>query len=63
MFSLYMLGTLEKSNELFADFYEKSLYPEVKDRVPNKIAAVPDERCRMIDLSVTETLRLKKVAA
>jgi benzoyl-CoA reductase subunit B len=48
MFSLYVLGTLEKSNDAFADFYEKDLYPEVKDRVANKIAAVADERCRMI---------------
>jgi benzoyl-CoA reductase subunit B len=48
MFSLYVLGTLEKSNKDIADFYEKELYPEVKDRVANKIAAVADEQCRML---------------
>jgi len=32
MFSLYVLGVMEKSNDDFADFYEKDLYPEVKDR-------------------------------
>jgi benzoyl-CoA reductase subunit B len=48
MFSLYVLGTLEKSNQAIADFYEKELYPEVKDRVANKIAAVADERCRVL---------------
>lgn len=48
MFSLYVLGTLEKSNEAIADFYEKELYPEVKDRVANKIAAVGGEQCRML---------------
>jgi benzoyl-CoA reductase subunit B len=39
---------MEKSNDDFADFYEKDLYPEVKDRVVNKIAAVADERCRIM---------------
>jgi len=48
MFSLYVLGTLEKSNEAIADFYEKELYPEVKDRVANQIAAVAGEQCRML---------------
>ena len=48
MFSLYVLGTLEKSNDEYADFYEKDLYPEVKDRVANKTAAVAGEQCRMI---------------
>jgi benzoyl-CoA reductase subunit B len=48
MFSLYVLGVMEKSNDDFADFYEKDLYPEVKDRVVNKIAAVADERCRIM---------------
>ncbi len=48
MFSLYVLGTLEKSNKNIADFYEKELYPEVKDRVANQIAAVGDEQCRML---------------
>ena len=48
MFSLYVLGTLEKSDKDIADFYEKELYPEVKDRVANNIAAVGDEQCRML---------------
>jgi benzoyl-CoA reductase subunit B len=48
MFSLYVLGTLEKSNKDIADFYEKELYPEVKDRVANNIAAVAGEQCRML---------------
>jgi hypothetical protein len=48
MFSLYVLGTLEKSNDAFADFYEKDLYPEVRDRVDNKIAALANEQCRVM---------------
>ncbi len=48
MFSLYVLGTLEKSNKVIADFYKNELYPEVKDRVANQIAAVADERCRIL---------------
>ncbi|MEW5724806.1 MAG: benzoyl-CoA reductase, bzd-type, subunit O [Thermodesulfobacteriota bacterium] len=48
MYSLYVLGTLEKSNDEVADFYEKELYPEVKYRVENQIAAVADERCRVM---------------
>ena len=48
MFSLYVLGTLEKSNKDIADFYERELYPEVKDRVANNIAAVAGEQCRML---------------
>jgi benzoyl-CoA reductase subunit B len=47
MFSLYVLGTLEKSNADIAHFYKNELYPEVKDRVANKIAAVPGEQCRV----------------
>lgn len=48
MYSLYVLGTLEKSNKDIAQFYKEELYPEVKDRVANKIAAVANERCRVI---------------
>ena len=48
MFSLYVLGTLEKSDKDIADFYEKELYAEVKDRVANNIAAVAGEQCRML---------------
>jgi benzoyl-CoA reductase subunit B len=47
MYSLYVLGTLMKSNGKVADFYEK-LYEEVKDRVDRGIAAVPNERCRVM---------------
>ena len=49
MFSLYVLGTLEKLNKDIAHFYYKNeLYPEVKDRVANKIAAVAGEQYRML---------------
>jgi len=48
MFSLYVLGTLEKSHKDIAHFYKNELYPEVKDRVANKIAAVGGEQCRML---------------
>jgi benzoyl-CoA reductase subunit B len=48
MFSLYVLGTLEKSNKDIADFYKKVLYPEIKDRVANNIAAVGNETVRML---------------
>ncbi len=48
MFSLYVLGTLSKSNKAIADFYRNELYPEVKERVANDIAAVADEQCRVL---------------
>ncbi len=48
MFSLYVLGTLEKSNQAIASFYRNELYPEVKDRVANQIAAVSGEQCRVL---------------
>jgi benzoyl-CoA reductase subunit B len=48
MFSLYVLGILQKSKKEFADYYQNELYPEVQDRVANKIAAVANERCRML---------------
>jgi benzoyl-CoA reductase subunit B len=47
MFSLYVLGTLMKHSKVVADFYEE-LRDEVKDRVDNKIAAIPNERCRLM---------------
>lgn len=47
MFSLYVLGTLEKHSKEVADFYEE-LLDEVKYRVENKIAAVKHERCRLM---------------
>jgi benzoyl-CoA reductase subunit B len=47
MYSLYVLGTLNKSSPAFADFYEE-LRDEVRDRVRRGIAAVPHERCRVM---------------
>ncbi|GAB4175591.1 MAG: 2-hydroxyacyl-CoA dehydratase family protein [Rhodocyclaceae bacterium] len=47
MYSLYCLATLQKSSKWCADFYDE-LYEEVKDRVARGIAAVPNERCRVI---------------
>jgi benzoyl-CoA reductase subunit B len=47
MYSLYVLGTLEKHSKEVADFYEE-LRDEVKDRVARGIAAIPNERCRLL---------------
>ena len=47
MYSLYVLALLSKSSKWCVDFYEE-LYDEVKDRVKRGIAAVPNERCRVI---------------
>ncbi|UCE44154.1 MAG: benzoyl-CoA reductase, bzd-type, subunit O [Candidatus Bathyarchaeota archaeon] len=47
MYSLYVLGTLMKHRKECADFYEK-LRDEVKDRVANKIAAVGNEKFRVM---------------
>ena len=47
MYSLYVLGTLMKHRKECADFYEK-LRDEVKERVANKIAAVANERFRVM---------------
>jgi benzoyl-CoA reductase subunit B len=47
MYSLYVLATLSKSSQWCADFYDE-LYEEVKDRVARGIAAVPNEKCRMM---------------
>ncbi|MBL6974907.1 MAG: benzoyl-CoA reductase, bzd-type, subunit O [Deltaproteobacteria bacterium] len=47
MYSLYVHGTLGKASQWCADFYEE-LYQEVKDRVDRGIAAVPNERVRVI---------------
>jgi benzoyl-CoA reductase subunit B len=47
MYSLYVFGTLQKSRGEFADFYEE-LLEEVKDRVARGIAAVPNEKCRLM---------------
>ncbi|UCD16745.1 MAG: benzoyl-CoA reductase, bzd-type, subunit O [Candidatus Zixiibacteriota bacterium] len=47
MYSLYVHGTLAKHSKEVADFYEE-LRDEVKYRVDNKIAAIADERCRLM---------------
>lgn len=47
MFSLYVMATLSKSSKWCADFYAECR-DEVKDRVARGIAAVPNERCRII---------------
>ena len=47
MYSLYVLGTLEKHKKEVADFYE-GLRDEVKERVEKGIAALATERCRLI---------------
>jgi benzoyl-CoA reductase subunit B len=47
MYSLYVLGTLMKHSKIVADFYEE-LRDEVQDRVDNGIAAVANERCRLM---------------
>ena len=47
MYSLYVFGTLMKSNPKVSAFYDK-LYEEVKDRVARGIAAIPNERCRVM---------------
>jgi benzoyl-CoA reductase subunit B len=47
MYSLFVMGTLQKCSGEVADFYDE-LYDEVKDRVARGIAAVSNERCRLI---------------
>lgn len=47
MYSLYVLATLSKSSKWCADFYVECL-DEVKDRVARGIAAVGNERCRVM---------------
>lgn len=47
MYSLYVLATLQKSAKWCADFYAE-LRDEVADRVARGIAAVPNERCRVM---------------
>lgn len=47
MYSLYVLGTLNKSSKEVADFYDE-LLAEVQDRVDNQIAAVGNEQCRVM---------------
>ena len=47
MYSLYVLATLNKAKKWCADFYQE-LRDEVADRVKRGIAAVPNERCRVM---------------
>jgi benzoyl-CoA reductase subunit B len=47
IYSLYVFGTLQKSHKDFADFYEV-LLKEVQDRVDRGIAAVPNEKARIM---------------
>jgi len=47
MYSLYVLSTLHKSSQWCVDFHAE-LLDEVKDRVARGIAAVPNERCRIM---------------
>ncbi|MDO8706588.1 MAG: benzoyl-CoA reductase, bzd-type, subunit O [Sulfuricaulis sp.] len=47
MYAFYVLATLSKSSKWCADFYEE-LLDEMKDRVARGIAAVPNERCRIM---------------
>ena len=47
IYSLYVFGTLQQSKKEFADFYDE-LYDEVKDRVDRGIAAVANEKARVM---------------
>jgi benzoyl-CoA reductase subunit B len=47
IYSLYVFGTLQKSNSDFADFYDE-LYDEVKERSERGIAAVANEQVRVM---------------
>ena len=51
MFSLYVIMALERHKKRAVEFYQL-LFDEVKDRVQNKIAAVSNEKCRMLHDSV-----------
>lgn len=48
MFTLYVISALIRHKKESVDFY-KMLLDEVKDRVANQIAALPTERCRILD--------------
>ncbi len=47
MYSFYVLATLSKHSKEYGDFYEE-LRDEMKDRIARGVAAVPNERCRLI---------------
>jgi benzoyl-CoA reductase subunit B len=48
MYSLYVLGALEKSSREVANFYKNELYPELSDKVRRGVAAVPNEKVRVM---------------
>jgi benzoyl-CoA reductase subunit B len=47
MYSLYVLGTLQKSSKEIADFYDE-LLAEVQERVDSEIAAIGNEQTRVM---------------
>ncbi|MBI4322152.1 MAG: benzoyl-CoA reductase, bzd-type, subunit O [Chloroflexi bacterium] len=47
MYSLYILAGLDKHAQFVVDFYDE-LLEEVEERVADRIAAIPNERCRLI---------------
>jgi len=47
MYSLYVFGTLMRHSKDVVDFYNE-LLDEVKERVERGIAAIPNERCRLM---------------
>jgi len=47
MFTLYALSIINRARQEVADFY-RELLDEVQDRVDNRIAASPYEKCRLI---------------
>ena len=47
MFSLYVLGTLERGRKEVSDFYDE-VYEEAKDRVARGIAEIGNEQCRLM---------------
>lgn len=48
MYSLYVLCTLEKSSEEIAAFIKDELYPDLEDRMNRGIAAIPNEKVRVM---------------
>lgn len=47
MFSLYIIGVMARPRKESAEFY-RMLRDEMRDRVANQIAAIPNERCRLL---------------
>ncbi len=47
MFALFVLTPIHKSSKKVADFYEEAR-DEIKERIANQIAAVGNERCRLV---------------